>query len=275
MLHLLIVVNTFRIPTSDPLLDLRPFGARSIVLSVLLGSHPPEMPVGPLLQFTGLFGISDGTVRTALSRMSTRGELENHDGVYRLGGRLLDRQSQQDAGRANPPAGWGGQWWTAVVLSERRTMADRRTFRSRAQGARLGELRPDTWLRPANIDVPTDLPDVALTIGNLVTGSDEEIVRKLWDLDALDQQAHELLVRVARTDELLDTSEPSDSALASAFTVLATCLRYLRTEPQLPAELAVSTASNDLRTRYSDVEQKFQEHLAGFFQRREISRAAL
>ena len=258
MLHSLIVVNNSRISSPVPALDLRPFGARSIVLSVLLGSHPPEMPVAPLLEFTALFGISDGTVRTALSRMSARGELESNDGVYRLNGRLLDRQLQQDAGRADPPSNWDGQWWTAVVLSDRRTLAERRIFRSRAQGARLGELRPDTWLRPANIDVPLDLPDVAMTRGELVTGCAEELVRKLWDLESLDQRARGLLGRVDQTNELLDTDEPSDSVLASAFTVLATCLRYLRTEPQLPRELAHGTASNDLRARYGDVEQIFQ-----------------
>jgi phenylacetic acid degradation operon negative regulatory protein len=233
------------------------------------------MPVAPLLEFTALFGISDGTVRTALSRMSARGELESNDGVYRLSGRLLDRQSQQDAGRANPPANWDGQWWTAVVLSDRRTLAERRVFRSRAQGARLGELRPDTWLRPANIDVPLDLPDVALTRGELVTGCTEELVRKLWDVKSLDQQARELLGRLDHTNELLDIDEPSDSVLASAFTVLATCLRYLRIEPQLPPELAHGSASNDLRARYGHVEQMFQGQLARFFQRRGISRAAL
>jgi phenylacetic acid degradation operon negative regulatory protein len=275
MLHLSIVVNNFRISGPDPRLDLRPFGARSIVLSVLLGSHPPEMPVAPLLEFTALFGISDGAVRTALSRMSARGELDSNDGVYRLSGRLLDRQSQQDTGRANPPETWDGQWWTAVVLSDRRTLAERRIFRSRAQGARLGELRPDTWLRPANIAVPNDLPDVALTRGRLITGDDEELVRKLWDLDALDRQARELLDRVDQTHRLLDRDEPSDAAFASAFTVLATCLRYLRIEPQLPGELAHGTASNDLRARYGDVEQMFQDQLAGFFQRRGVSRAAL
>ena len=268
-------MNNFRMAAStDRRLDVRPFSARSIVLSVLLGSHPPEMPVAPLLEFTGLFGISDGTVRTALSRMSAAGEVESNDGVYRLGARLLDRQSQQDTGRTNPPANWDGDWWIAVVLSERRSVADRRFFRSSAQGARLGELRPDTWLRPANIDIPTDLPDVALTRGQLVTGDPEELVEKLWDLEALDMNARALLVRVTQTGEILESDEPTDPELAEAFTVLATCLRYLRTEPQLPAEFAVGSASNDLRTRYGEVEQRFQDELAAFFQRRDVSRAA-
>jgi len=263
MLHFVIEVNKLRMESVSPGLELRPFGARSIVLSVLLGSHPPEMPVGPLLDFTALFGIQDGTVRTALSRMTANGELESVDGIYRLSGRLLDRQSQQDTGRAQPPTEWDGQWWVAVVLSDRRTLADRRTFRSMVQGARFGEVRPDTWMRPANIDVPLDLPDIALTRGELATGNPEHLVRDLWDIAKLNRQAIELREHVSRAADLLESAEPSDEA-----TVLATCLRYLRTEPQLPAELATGSAANDLRTQYDETVRAFQSRLAVFFQRR-------
>jgi phenylacetic acid degradation operon negative regulatory protein len=268
MLHFLIEMNKLGMASMDLGLELRPFGARSIVLSVLLGSHPPEMPVGQLLEFTALFGIQNGTVRTALSRMTANGELENVDGVYRLGGHLLDRQAQQDTGRAQPPEQWDRQWWVAIVLSDHRPLANRRTFRSRVQGARFGEVRPDTWMRPANIDVPLDLPDIALTRGELTTGNPERLVHDLWDVAKLNQQAIELYERVSQAADRLEPDEPSDEALASSFTVLASCLRYLRTEPQLPAELATGSAANDLRTRYDETVRIFQSRLAAFFDRR-------
>lgn len=268
MLHFMIEMSNFSTATSSQALDLRPLGARSIVLSVLLGSHPPEMPVAPLLEFTALFDIPNGTVRTALSRMAANGELEAADGVYRLSGRLLDRQSQQDTGAVHPPQAWDGQWWVAVVISGRRTLAERRTFRSQVQGARFGEIRPDTWMRPANIEVPLDLPDIALTRGQLLTGRPEDLVRDLWDLHILDQQAVEHHQRISRASNLLQVEKPQDEALASAFTMLAGCLRYLRTEPQLPPQLAIGTAANDLRTLYGETVQLFQSQLAAFFRRR-------
>lgn len=278
MLHSAIEMNKLSIsPTHqdrDRDLDLRPFGARSIVLSLLLGSHPPSMPVAPLLQFTALFDIPDGTVRTALSRMTASGELENDNGVYRLSGRLLDRQSQQDTGLVHPPPTWDGRWWVAVVLSERRPLAARRAFRSQVQGARFGELRPDTWMRPANIEVPVGLPDTALTRGELLTGNSQHLVRDLWDMPKLNQQAIDHHQRVSDVADLLNVDEPPDEALASAFTALASCLRYLRTEPQLPAELAIGTAANDLRTRYGHAVQVFQSQLGVFFQRHGVSTTA-
>jgi phenylacetic acid degradation operon negative regulatory protein len=246
---------------------LDPLSPRSIVLSVLLGTHPPSMPVGRLLDFTSLFGITAGTTRTALSRMVMQGELANDEGVYRLSGRLLERQSQQDAGREERPTTWDGTWWLVAVLADRRSVADRRVFRLRATGARLGELRPDTWLRPANIDVPVDLADALITRGPLVSGDDATLVRRLWDLDAIDATARALISALRSTSTKLG-DDPGDSALADAFVQLAACQRFLRTEPQLPEALDPGRSSVELRAAYADVVVRFQQRLAAFFDRR-------
>jgi phenylacetic acid degradation operon negative regulatory protein len=244
--------------------DIDPLSPRSIVLSLLLGSHPPAMPVGRLLEFTTLFGITAGTARTALSRMVARGELVNDNGVYTLSGHLLERQAQQDTGRLAPPPRWDGTWWFVAVLARDRSVADRRSFRSRVVGARLGELRPDTWLRPANIDVPSDLPGVIVTRGPLVTGDDEDLVARLWDLAAIDARARSLVATLRTTSAQLADGDP---ALADAFVQLAACQRFLRTEPQLPQSLAPGRASAELRSTYADVVGSFQQQLGGFFAR--------
>ena len=246
---------------------LDPLGPRSIVLSVLLGTHPPSMPVSRLLDVTSLFGITAGTTRTALSRMVSHGELTKHEGVYRLSGRLLERQAQQDAGREERPSTWDGTWWFVAVLADRRSVTDRRAFRSRATGARLGELRPDTWLRPANIAVPADLADTLTMRGPLVSGDDAALVGRLWDLDAIDATARSLVAALRSTStELVD--DPSDAALTDTFVQLAASQRFLRTEPQLPESLHPSRSSVELRAAHADVVVSFQHRLAAFFERR-------
>ncbi|MDH6492337.1 DNA-binding transcriptional regulator PaaX [Streptomyces sp. SAI-127] len=47
--------------------DLRPLSARSVVLSLLLGAHPPEMPVKDLLRAVEPFGVGGSTLRAALT----------------------------------------------------------------------------------------------------------------------------------------------------------------------------------------------------------------
>src|SRR5690606_14302717 len=74
--------------------------ARSVLLSVLLGSDPPRLPVNLLVSTTELFGIAEGTARTALSRMTSTGELRAADGRYEIvSERLLHRQARQTVSR--------------------------------------------------------------------------------------------------------------------------------------------------------------------------------
>ena len=276
MLQSTIVANKLRITAgiSASMTDsvLEPLTPRSIVLSVLLGSHPPRMPVGRILEFTSLFDLADGTVRTALSRMVAAGDLINDDGIYRLAGRLVERQAQQDAGRRHPPSDWDHTWWMVAVLSDRRTMAERRAFRAWAIGARLGELRPDLWLRPANLDIPTDLPHVLITRGSMISGAQQQLVAHLWDLDAL--RARSNVNRLALDAAAARLGDPDDRSLADAFTALAAAQQFLRIEPQLPANLTPHTIGDDVRMRYAEVVEVFQARLARFFAGRSAERVS-
>lgn len=271
MLHSTTVANNIRMTAGEDIATHpRPLTPRSILLSLLLGSHPPRMHVARILQFTSLFGLRDGAVRTALSRLVAAGDIDNDDGVYELTSRLLERQAEQDSGRTAPPATWDRTWWTVAVLADRRPMAERRAFRTRAVGARLGELRPDVWFRPANIELPTGSfrgadHDMVITRGPLHVGDDQELVRRLWDFDALRGAAAGHLAALERSVQQLERG--GDDALAGVFTSLAAAQRFLRIEPQLPVDLDPPPASAAVRTAYGDVIEQFQRRLAEFFAR--------
>jgi phenylacetic acid degradation operon negative regulatory protein len=240
-------------------LGMRRFTARSLVLSVLLGSHPPRLSVTSLIDFCSLFDVAPGTVRTALSRMVAAGELEPDDdqgGRYRVAGELLERQRQQDVGRTTPGEEWDGSWWTAIALADSRTVAERRRFRSVMLGAKMGELRPAVWMRPANIAGPRKDRELMVTRGAPADGTAAALVERLWDLDALDERARLLLGAI-----------DADGDLPRRFIGLAACLQYLRTEPLLPRSLAPARAAEELRRRYGPAEARFQDDLNTFLRR--------
>jgi phenylacetic acid degradation operon negative regulatory protein len=151
-------------------------------------------------------------------------------------------------------------------------MADRRAFRSWAIGARLGELRPDLWLRPANIDISTDAPHSIVTRGPLISGDGRKIVGLLWDLDALRRRS--IAHQRALDDAATRLDEPDDRALVDAFVALAAAQRFLRTEPQLPSELQPRVSSGLVRDRYGEVVDAFRSRLASFFARRSAGRVS-
>lgn len=243
---------------SGPLdeLGVRPLNARSLVLSLLLGQVQPSMSSRALARLGPLFGIQSGTMRTALSRMVAAGELEARDGDYRLTGRLLDRKAAQDIGRRPAPPGWDGTWWTAIVIAARRGVAERRSFRTTMANLRMGELRPDTWLRPANLPGPDGDDGLAVVRGPLTGTADEALVGLLWPLAELAGSARRLMAVLDRLQPALDAG--AASSLAVSIGPSAAAVRFLRAEPLLPPELVPSPwPPDELRARYRDFDAAF------------------
>lgn len=241
--------------------DVRPFNARSLVLSVLLGLPGGRLSTPAIARLGELFGIADGTVRTAVSRMARAGELIAHGGGYELAGRLLERKAAQDLGRRPPPARWDGSWWIVAVTAPSRAVTDRREFRTRMVNARMGELRPDTWLRPANVAEPR-LDGHALAVRGPLLGYDaDRLVGELWDLGSIGERCGVLQRRLDDGAARLDVL--GADALADAMLLAADVVRFLREEPFLPADLAPPEWPVDaLRAAYSRFDRDFGRRLA-------------
>ena len=233
---------------------IRPFNARSLVLSILLGLDPPVLPVRSLVAIGELFDIAPGTMRTALSRMVAGGDLSVDDAGYRLVGRLLERKAAQDIGRRPAPGSWDGTWWVAVVTAPRRSIGERRAFRSHMANLRMGELRPDTWMRPGNLDGPTGDGSLAVVRGELTGEDPAELAARLWTLPTLATTAVRLSTRLADAIPALRDARPD--VVPPAIALAAEVVRFLRAEPLLPAELAPDPwPPDEVRERYREFDR--------------------
>lgn len=246
-----------------PDLGLETLTARSLALSALLGTHPPRLAVRSLVALGELFGIAEGTMRTALSRMATAGEVLADDGWYTLGARLRRRQATQDAARAPIAEPWDGTWWFAVVGPERRSHHARRAFRSTMREHRMGELRPEVWLRPANLPGPPALEGVLVLRATIDDGDPLTVADGVWDLDTLIAKSDDL---TALAEEAIGWLGPGDPAvLVDTFLVSIAAVRFLLTEPRLPRELLGRDWPPDaLRAAYDRLEEAHGTVLAEF-----------
>lgn len=262
MLHFLIAVNKPRnIPESGE--EIRPLNARSIALSVLLGTHPPELPARAFVAMADLFGIPGGTMRTALSRLVSNGEIVAVDGRYRLAGRQLERQEAQDAGRRPPVARWDGRWHTIIAVADQRDLADRRRFRATMANRRYGELRPDIWIRPSNLDRPAAQPDWIITTGVLDGIGHERLVQRLWDVPAIDAAGQRLLREM--NDRRAHADWDDVASIPDLFITSANVVRFLRNDPLLPGDLTrADWPVDEVRAIYDDFEVDHQRLLQHF-----------
>ena len=260
MLHSVITVSKFS--DVNPV-ELRPLSARSLALSVMLGSHPPEMPARALVELAELFGIPGGTMRTALSRSVSNGEITAHDRSYRLTRRLLDRQRAQDAGRRPPPEPWDGRWHSVIAASDQRELAERRRFRSTLENHRFGELRPDIWLRPSNLPMPVAEPDWIATTASPDGIDPEQLADRLWNRPTIAAAADDLLAEMARCRADCDWDDVA--SIPELFLVSATIVRFLRSEPLLPLDLVPDDwPLAELRDTYDGFERDHQRLLQRF-----------
>ncbi|SPL90816.1 Phenylacetic acid degradation operon negative regulatory protein paaX [[Actinomadura] parvosata subsp. kistnae] len=230
------------------------------MLSALLGSHPPRLPARHLVRIGALFGIAEGTVRVALSRMVAAGDLSQAGGHYTLSQRLVERQARQDESRDPHTRPWDGTWEVAVVTAERRAPADRAALRHAMTALRLAELREGTWLRPANL--VRAWPEIVTAQCTLIDGRPHaDPTPLLWDLDGWAAEAR-------RLERALDGALDRADGLAEGFLVSAAVLRHLLADPLLPAELLPDDwPGAELRARYDAFDRRYrevlQEHLKG------------
>ena len=250
----------------------RPLTARSVVASTLLGTDPPRLPVAFLVRTGLLFGLAEGTVRTALSRMVAAGEATTDgDGWYSLTGELAERQARQRRSRSAATVEWSGRWRMAVVVGGARSAGERAELRRAMVRLRMSELRDGVWLRPDNLDRtdPTWQSDVVdrqcrwfvadpqLTLDH----GDAELAAELWDLpawatraDGLRREMHGLVGRLEQGDT---------EALAPGFVVSAAVLRHFVADPLLPRELRPRRWPGDaLRADYDRYDAAYRGVLA-------------
>ena len=243
-----------------------------MILSLLLGSDPPRLPVRLLVRATALFGIGDGTTRTALSRMTAAGEVRALDGRYELSApALLRRRDRQEASRAGRTREWDGAWLQALVVADRpRPAADRAALRVGLRGARLGELRDGVWLRPDNLAAPPELPDVAwsttrvLDVGPTAIRSSSALAARLWALDDWADRARVLVERMAPVTDRLAAGDRA--VLASGFVLNADVLRHLQADPLLPhALLPRDWPGSILREQFAEYDVAYRRVLTVWF----------
>jgi phenylacetic acid degradation operon negative regulatory protein len=247
-----------------------PLTARSVVASVLLGTDPPWLPTALLVRTAALFGITEGSTRTALSRLVAAGDAVAEDGGYRLVGRLVVRQQRQVASRRAQTRAWDGTWELATIDGDaRRAAADRAALRDALRALRLVELREGVWGRPDNLDSGRARQDAAIADTWCIRwrGARPDPAPDLADCFGLADWATGAAALREEMSGLLAPLERGDAdALAAGFVTSAAVLRHLQADPLLPEELLPRRwPGAALRAEYDRYDRAYRATLRAWF----------
>jgi phenylacetic acid degradation operon negative regulatory protein len=223
--------------------------------------------VAQLVRTAELFGIAEGTARTALSRMSRAGEVAAHDGWYELtSNRLLARYERQSASRRGRTTPWTpARWLQGVVATDgRRPAADRARLRDELRSARLAELREGVWLRPDNLGGTPTLDHQLDWFTCEPREAGTALAARLWDLAGWASESRLLIDRMHTLHEPL--ARHDHRALADGFVTSAAVLRHFQADPLLPAPLLPHDWPGDeLRSEYDRYDTTYRACIATYF----------
>ena len=217
--------------------------ARSVVLSVLLGTHPARASAAELVRLTADFDVKETALRVALTRMVAAGDLARSAAGYQLSERLLARQRRQDEAVRPRRRPWDGTWTTLVITSMGADPGSRAALRKQLLDSRFGELREGVWLRPDNLEqTPAAMMGDRVRVLRSVDDAPEELARRLWDLPSWAAAATDLLGAMAAGHDV-----------PGRFMIAAGMVRHLLTDPVLPDELLPDAWPGEaLRGAYSE-----------------------
>jgi phenylacetic acid degradation operon negative regulatory protein len=225
-----------------------------VVLSVLLGAHPAWASAAELIRLTTDFGIKETTLRVALTRMVSAGDLVRSADGYRLSDRLLARQRRQDDAMRPQLRPWHGHWTTLIVTSVGTDPRTRAALRTTLHHKRFGELREGVWMRPDNLEFDVDIEIRArMRIVQARDDAPAELAGQLWDLPSWAGTGQRLVAEMSRAGDV-----------PARFVVAAAIVRHLLTDPVLPDELLPSDwPGMRLRTAYNDFAAELLERRDG------------
>jgi phenylacetic acid degradation operon negative regulatory protein len=219
--------------------------------------HPGPVWVGSLIELLAPLGLSEGTVRTVLSRMARKGwlvsERRGRTAWYDLTSRgrtLLRRGAERIYDRA-PDESWDGSWYlvTYSIPEEDRELRDR--FRVWLAWLGCGSLGGGVWISPHDVHDPIEEFVTELGIEQQVEvfraqhmgfSDTRRLVASCWDLATVGRRYTRFIRRFDRP--LLEdlaaknsgTLSPED-AYVRRFELIHEYRQFLSLDPHLPRPL--------------------------------------
>ena len=216
-----------------------------------------EVWAGSLIRLMQEFDISPQAVRVAISRMTSEGWLQNRRAGRKSFYVLTQRGENRLAEGAkriykleNPP--WNGEWLIVTYTLPEDHKATRDRFRRELAWTGFGQLTRSVWMSPR--DLQPQLIELSrhyclegkidfFTARYQGPGNNQALVRKCWDLDAIQQRYAEFIAMYQeklayhRQCQARRKTVPDSECFCEEIRLIHEYRKFLFIDPGLPDEL--------------------------------------
>ncbi|MEN0067857.1 MAG: hypothetical protein AAGA48_37355 [Myxococcota bacterium] len=227
---------------------------KALILN-LLRVHATVIDVRDLLRAGELFGIESGTIRVALSRLSTQGLVEPvARGRWRMARAAAPLAGEVDAWRTleERVRPWHCDWVGVATGGLSDARATLRTRRRALDLIGFRTFRPGLEIRPNNLREPLrerlhalGVEAPVLAIGEL--GADQKAAEALWDRDRLAATYAAHRTALATSTAKVPTLSPPEAA-RETWNTGGAAIRTLALDPRLPRQMVDVEARRALAT---------------------------
>lgn len=228
--------------------------ANELILDLLATHEAHELSVATLCRAAAVFGMTEQSVRVALTRLVQQGKVSNKArGLYAWNpaGSSLFRDVENWLRKDRRAVAWDGRW--VGVLDAAVPRRQRVDWRRHERALALRGFQPfqdGLRLRPDNLGggielLRDELTELGLAPAAVVLGvhalsaEDEQRARRLWDVDALQQNYRRLQSLLTGSAAGLDRLPLTDAA-AESLLLGRSVIRHIVRDPLLPEELMPS-----------------------------------
>ena len=238
-----------------------------------------EIGIGSLIQLLGNFGLSEQSIRSAVSRMCRAGLLKvRHDGArsyYSLTEEGMGLLEEGERRIFEPKvSGWNGYWSVVVYFIPEEKREARDTLRQELTWMGYGPLSTATWISPHDLSKEVEALAKKLKIKEYVQvfqakhlgfSNPKAIISRCWDLDRIHKRyANFITEHRAKLDEhreRISNGENIDPSefFTERFKLIHEYRRLPYFDPDLPEELL---PKNWLRSQASAMFYEYHDLLA-------------
>lgn len=254
-----------------------PVTANELILDLLATHEAHELSVAALCRAAAVFGMTEQSVRVALTRLAREGKVTNSARgryAWNPSGTSLFKDVESWLRKEQRVGSWDGGWVGVldsgvprrhrVALRRHQRALELRGFERFADGL---SLRPDNLVGGIK-SLRSDLDDLGLAPAAVVLGvhglspTEESRARQLWDLKSLDRDYKKMLEMLERSTTRLDTLS-CENAAAESLLLGRTVIRRIVRDPLLPEALL----PGDGRRRLIQCTRRYQEYALAFWRK--------